>query len=193
MFTGLVEIAGVVEDAKKSGDRLRLRVRVPWEDLVEGESVAVDGVCLTAVNVNQREASFDVVGETLKRTTLGTREPGDPLNLERALRAGDRFGGHFVTGHIDGVGRVEHVTREGGDLLYTFSAPKELMREIAEKGSIAVDGISLTVMAVDKSGFTCTIIPHTMEHSTLGDRGVGDAVNLETDVLAKYARRAAGK
>jgi riboflavin synthase len=193
MFTGLIQCIGMVTTTDMQAGRLRLGIALPPENMqgiTIGESIAIDGVCLTVVSVNEGVCEFDVVGETLKKTSLRTAKVEYPVNAERALKAGDMMGGHFVTGHIDGLGRVEKVEREGGDLLYTFHAPPELMPEIASKGSIAINGISLTVLQVFESGFTCTIIPHTLNATTLGDKTPGDLVNLETDVLAKYARRA---
>ncbi len=193
MFTGLIQCIGMVTSTDMQAGRLRLGIALPPENMqgiTIGESIAIDGVCLTVASVNEGVCEFDVVGETLKKTSLRTAKVEYPVNAERALRAGDPMGGHFVTGHIDGLGRVEKVEREGGDLLYTFHSPPELMPEIAAKGSIAINGISLTVLQVLESGFTCTIIPHTLNATTLGDKTPGDLVNLETDVLAKYARRA---
>ncbi len=194
MFTGLIQCIGMVTSTDMQAGRLRLGIALPPDNIqgvTIGESIAIDGVCLTVVSVNEGICEFDVVGETLKKTSLRTAKVEYAVNAERALKAGDMMGGHFVTGHIDGLGRVEKVEREGGDLLYTFHAPPELMPEIAPKGSIAINGISLTVLAVLENGFTCTIIPHTLNATTLGDKTPGDLVNLETDVLAKYARRAA--
>ncbi|MCE9581950.1 MAG: riboflavin synthase [Planctomycetes bacterium] len=194
MFTGLIQCVGVVTATEMAAGRLRLSIALPPENMMGitiGESIAIDGVCLTVVSVNDGVCQFDVVGETLKKTTLRTAKVEHPINAERALRAGDPMGGHFVTGHIDGLGRVEKIEREGGDLLFTFYAPPELLPEVAAKGSVAVNGISLTVLSTVPGGFTCTIIPHTLNATTLGDKTPGDLVNLETDVLAKYVRRAA--
>ncbi|NUN48796.1 MAG: riboflavin synthase [Candidatus Brocadiae bacterium] len=193
MFTGLIQAVGFVVSAQRSAGQLRLGIGIEVlpPDLKIGESFAVDGVCLTAVDLKDHIVEFDVVGETLKKTTLRQARQEGRVNLERALRADERLGGHFVTGHVDAIGRVEKIEREGGDLLWTFHAPAELMPEIAPKGSIAVDGISLTVVGVVADGFTVTIIPHTLNATTLGDKTPGDLVNLETDVLAKYVRRAA--
>jgi len=193
MFTGLIESIGTVRKALHAEGRLRLHVALPgkaWKGVTVGESIAIDGVCLTVTQCRGGVAVFDVVGETLKRTTLGTLQTGGKINLERAMRSGDRLGGHFVTGHVDGLGRIRKITKAGGDLLFEFSAPASLMPEIGEKGSVAVDGISLTVVSVLRGGFTVTIIPHTLEATTLGGKAVKDPVNLESDVLAKYVRRA---
>jgi len=192
MFTGLIQCVGVVTSVDMAAGRLRLGVALPpdnMQGIAIGESIAIDGVCLTVVSVNEGSCEFDVVGETLRKTTLRSAKVENPVNAERALRVGDLMGGHFVTGHIDGLGRVEKVEREGGDLLYTFHAPPELLPEIAPKGSISINGISLTVVDVVDHAFTCTVIPHTLNATTLGDKSPGDLVNLETDVLAKYVRR----
>lgn len=193
MFTGLIQCVGAVTATEMAAGRLRLSVALPPENMTGitiGESIAIDGVCLTVVNVVDGICEFDVVGETLKKTTLRTAKVEHPVNAERSLRVGDLMGGHFVTGHIDGLGRIVRIEREGGDLLFSFYAPPELLAEIAAKGSIAVNGISLTVLSTVPTGFTCTIIPHTLNATTLGDKTPGDLVNLETDVLAKYVRRA---
>lgn len=194
MFTGLIQCVGMVTSVEMQAGRLRLGIALPpgnFQGVAVGESIAVDGVCLTVVAVGENAVEFDVVGETLKKTTLRTAKLEYQVNIERALKAGDMMGGHFVSGHIDGLGRIEKVERDAGDLLYTFHAPEDLMPEIAPKGSIAINGISLTVVKVLDGAFTCTIIPHTLNATTLGDKTPGDLVNLETDILAKYARRGA--
>jgi len=177
VFTGIVREVGRVE----SFDGHRLVVAGELR-AAEGDSVAVDGVCLTAVD--GMRLVFDVVDETLSRTTLGTLKAGDRVNLEPALRAGDPLGGHIVQGHVDGIGRV----REVGDLVWV-DAPADLLRYCVEKGSITVDGVSLTVAAVDEQGFGVALVPHTLEVTTLGGLTPGDAVNLEVDVLAKYVEK----
>jgi riboflavin synthase len=181
VFTGIVREVGRVA----SFDGSRLVVDAEQTQAAEGDSVAIDGVCLTVVGNGQ--LAFDVVGETLARTTLGALKTGDTVNLEPALRAGEPLGGHYVQGHVDGVGRVR---RMGGDGELTwFDAPPELVRHIVVKGSIAVDGVSLTVAALDDQGFAVALIPHTLAATTLGGLAPGDPVNLETDVLAKYVER----
>jgi len=177
VFTGIVREVGRVE----SFDGHRLVVAAQTR-AAEGDSVSVDGVCLTAVD--GMRLVFDVVDETLSRTTLGTLKAGDRVNLEPALRAGDPLGGHIVQGHVDGIGRV----REVGDLVWV-DAPADLLRYCVEKGSITVDGVSLTVAAVDEQGFGVALVPHTLEVTTLGGLAPGDAVNLEVDVLAKYVEK----
>jgi riboflavin synthase len=178
MFTGIVREVGRVV----SFDGSRLVVDAATTAAL-GDSVAIDGVCLTVADGGGALA-FDVVPETIARTTLGRLSAGDAVNVEPALRAGEPLGGHIVQGHIDGVGRV----RELGDLVW-FDPPPELLRYVAEKGSIAVDGVSLTVAAVDDLGFAVALVPHTLEATTLGALAPGDDVNLETDVLAKYVER----
>jgi riboflavin synthase len=177
MFTGIVREVGRV--VSFDGGRL---VVAAESTAAAGDSVAVDGVCLTVVDGSG--LAFDVVSETLARTTLGGLEAGDGVNIEPALRAGDPLGGHYVQGHVDGVGRV----RSLGEPVW-FDAPAELLRYLVEKGSIAVDGVSLTVAAVDDGGFAVALIPHTLAETTLGGLAPGDGVNLETDVLAKYVER----
>jgi riboflavin synthase len=178
MFTGIVREVGRVT----AFDGSRLVVDAATTAAL-GDSVAIDGVCLTVVDGGGGLA-FDVVPETIARTTLGRLRAGDAVNVEPALRAGEPLGGHVVQGHVDGVGRV----RELGDLVW-FDAPPELLRYVAEKGSIAVDGVSLTVAAVDDRGFAVALVPHTLEATTLGALAPGDDVNLEADVLAKYVER----
>jgi riboflavin synthase len=180
MFTGIVREVGRV--ASFDGSRLVVDAET---QAAEGDSVAVDGVCLTVVG--DGKLAFDVVPETLARTTLGGLSPGDGVNVEPALRAGEPLGGHYVQGHVDGVGRLRAIGEDGEHTW--FDAPPELARHIVEKGSIAVDGVSLTIAAVDDQGFAVALIPHTLAATTLGSLGPGDAVNLETDVLAKYVEK----
>jgi riboflavin synthase len=184
VFTGLVrEVGGVV-----GFDGGRLTVSAPGvaSDARVGDSVSVDGVCLTVVARDDSTLSFDAVPETLGRTSLGGLGPGSRVNLEPALRAGEPLGGHYVQGHVDGVGTVRSVRPEGEGKRMAFGAPAELLRYVVEKGSIAVQGTSLTVAAVDGAGFEVALIPHTLEATTLGALEPGDHVNVETDVLAKY-------
>ena len=187
MFTGIVREVGRVAVAERRGDTLRIEVDAPGTAAATavGDSVAVAGVCLTAVEVTHGRLAFDAVGETLARTNLGGLAPGTPVNLEPALRAGEPLGGHYVQGHVDDVGRVRST---GGDLTW-FDAPPGLLPQIVEKGSVAVDGTSLTVAALDDAGFAVALIPHTLAATTLGGLAPGDPVNLETDVLAKYVEK----
>ena len=159
------------------------------QDAAAGDSVAIDGVCLTVVAAGAGTLAFDVVPETFTRTALGALTPGSAVNLEPALRAGDALGGHYVQGHVDGVGAVRSVETEGEGKRVWFDAPADVLRYVVEKGSIAVQGTSLTVAALDDGGFAVALIPHTLEATTLGTLVTGDRVNLEADVLAKYVEK----
>lgn len=154
-----------------------------------GDSVAVSGVCLTVTRLDGGAAAFDLSGETLSRTTLGQLKAGDAVNLERALRADSRMGGHFVQGHVDGVGKIRGIERSRAGWTFEFEAPQGLLAQIVEKGSVAVDGISLTAASLTARGFTVAVIPHTFENTTLGKKKTGDAVNVEADILGKYVRQ----
>jgi riboflavin synthase len=191
LFTGIIQATGRIERRGTSGGGARLVVatRRPLPRLALGESIAVDGACLTVTARRDRRFTVDVSPETLRRTTLGDLPPGTRVNLERALRMGDRMGGHLVQGHVDGVGRLETIRRDGEWLLYRFRAPRILVPYLVEKGSIAVDGVSLTVFACRGPSFTVALIPHTVEQTTLGERKAGDRVNLEADVLLKQIER----
>ena len=182
MFTGIVEEMGEVESL--ADGRVRIAARKVLDDAHIGDSIAVDGCCITVVAQGEGWWEADLSDETLKRTTLGARKPGDGVNLERPVRVQDRLGGHIVQGHVDGVGVV---TRPAPDLAVRM--PRELLRYIVVKGSITVDGVSLTVVDVTDEGFTVAVIPHTMEVTTLGRRAAGDKVNLEVDVTVKYVER----
>lgn len=198
MFTGIVEEAGVVESIQPSARAIQLAVRSKAcaRGLKIGDSLAVNGCCLTVVTIESRSkhkmVHFDLLRETWERTNLQFARVGSLVNLERALRANGRLDGHFVTGHVDGVGKIVRWERAGRDHVLDIAAPPELMRYIVLKGSTGVDGISLTVAAVHKKGFRVWIIPHTYDVTALRERSVGDAVNLETDLLAKYVERFAG-
>ncbi len=192
MFTGLVAGTGTVEslDPDDDGNGARLRVRTALApELGPGDSVAVNGVCLTAVEPDGDGFSADVMAETLRRSSLGPLGEGDSVNLELPLRAGDRLGGHIVQGHVDGTGAVESVRDEGLARVVRVAAPAELLRYVVEKGSIAVDGVSLTVSAVDTEAFEVSLIPETLERTTLGAAQPGRTLNLEVDVLAKYVEK----
>jgi riboflavin synthase len=186
MFTGIVEAAGRVRAIRRTSKGLRLEVTGPWRVPI-GSSVAVSGVCLTSVA--DKGLAFDVIPETLKRTTLGRLKPGARVNLERALAAGARLDGHIVQGHVDGTGVVESLSRKGGAVTLAVRPPEALADQIVAKGSIAVDGVSLTVVEWNEGKFTVALIPTTLRLTTLGRLRKGDKVNLETDVLAKYARK----
>jgi riboflavin synthase len=184
MFTGIVEELGVLTSSQHSDGQARLRIEASrvLEGTQVGDSISVNGCCLTVVEMGPGWWAADAVAETLSRTSLGALRPGDAVNLERALRVGDRLGGHLVQGHVDGVGTVTGPAPE-----LVISAPEGVRRYLVEKGSVTVDGVSLTVVAVTPGGFSVALIPHTMEVTTLGRREAGDLVNLEVDVIAKYA------
>ncbi len=194
MFTGIVEELGEVVALDPGADSARLTLRGPLvtSDATHGASIAVNGVCLTVVEHGDGEFTVDVMAETLSRSSLGALQPGDRVNLERAMAASSRFGGHVVQGHVDGTATI--LERVPGDRweVVRFSLPTDLARYVVEKGSITVDGVSLTVASVDDDTFTVSLIPTTLELTTLGHKGVGDPVNLEVDVLAKYVERLLG-
>lgn len=186
MFTGIVQELGTVVSA---APRLVLDAPGIAADAAVGDSVSVDGCCLTVTAVDGAQLSFDAVPETLRRTTLGALAEGAPVNLEPALRAGDRMGGHWVQGHVDAVGVLASAEPEGDAINMTFTAPDAVLRYVIEKGSICVNGISLTVTAFDEQGFSVSIIPHTLEVTTLGSIVPGGRVNLESDLVGKYVER----
>ncbi|RMH08592.1 MAG: riboflavin synthase [Nitrospirae bacterium] len=191
MFSGLVEEMGAVKtvDRTLGGTKLSVLASVVLEDLRVGDSVNVSGVCVTAVHVDEEGFSIDLSTETLKKTTLGLLQVGDPVNLERALKLHERIGGHLVTGHVDGVGVIRTRRQEENTILMTIEAPSELLRYCLPKGSITVDGVSLTINAVTEKAFDVAIIPHTAQVTTLGLKGPGEQVNLETDLIGKYVER----
>ncbi len=184
MFTGIVEEVGVV--AKISDIGMTVRATKVTEDLKLGESIAVNGACLTAVSFDRTEFSVDLSPETMRRTSLDQLSVGGPVNLERALLASDRMGGHIMQGHVDGTGRVMSTKRDGDSTVFRIRVPKRLQRYIVEKGFVAVDGISLTVVKRGASSFTLAVIPYTLKNTNLASLSVGDRVNLEADILAKY-------
>lgn len=188
MFTGLVDEGGAIVSVRpaEAGARLLIGALAVLDGLEVGDSVAVNGACLTAVEVQPDGFAVDAVAETLRRTTLGRLTIGDRVNLERPMRLGDRLDGHLVQGHVDGVGRVEGARPEGESTVLEITAPADLLRYVVEKGSIAVDGVSLTVAGRSAEGFSVALIPHTMAVTTLGPQAVGRDVNLEVDVVAKY-------
>jgi riboflavin synthase len=193
MFTGIVRERGRVVAAERNGTGMRLRISAPETAAGTGigDSVSVAGCCLTAVAVEDGELAFDAVGETLSRTNLAGLEAGAAVNVEPALRAGDPLGGHYVQGHVDGVARVRAHERDGGGSRLWLDLPQELLRYCVEKGSLAVDGVSLTVAEVDGSGVAIALVPHTLEATTLGGLEPDGEVNVEVDVLAKYVERLA--
>lgn len=191
MFTGLVESEGIITRVERvSGGGLRLEVYAPefGRDMSIGDSIAVDGVCLTVVKFIRGAFIADVSQETLERSTLGTIRQSDKVNLERALRLSDRLGGHIVTGHIDAVGTLVMRHAAGNSTVYQFSAPPAVMEYVVPKGSIAIDGISLTVAQVRDDSFVASVIPHTEQSTTLGSKPTGSRVNLEVDMMAKYVK-----
>ena len=195
MFTGIVQAVGRVARLEPRGGDVRLHVDTAGLDLADvqlGDSIAVSGVCLTAVTLEPHGFGADVSNETLSLTTLGQLKAGDPVNLEKALRLADRLGGHLVSGHVDGLGKVISVTPDGRSQRWTFEVPANLARYIAAKGSICIDGTSLTVNEVAGARFGVNLIPHTVAHTTFHAKRAGDAVNLEVDVIARYVERLVG-
>ena len=188
MFTGIIEETGKIRAVERGrhSSVLSIGAAAILSDLKIGDSVAVSGVCLTATTVDSGGFTADVMHETLNRSTLGALTAGDVVNLERAMPADGRFGGHIVSGHIDGVGKITAIRRDDNAVWFTVEAPQTLRRYIVEKGSIAIDGISLTVAAADAHTFAVSVIPHTLRVTALGARRVGSGVNLETDIIGKY-------
>jgi riboflavin synthase len=191
MFTGIIEEIGTVSFIRKSAKSARLSIEgsLIFDDVKLGDSVAVNGVCLTVAELTGNVFTADVMNETFSRTNLGNLPPGGKVNLERAMPAGGRFGGHIVSGHIDGVGRIVKMERDDNAVWVTVSVPQNILKGIVEKGSVAIDGISLTVARVTESNFAVSVIPHTGSATTLLDKRVGDTVNLENDIVGKYIER----
>ncbi len=191
MFTGLVETLGEITAVKNTGSGIRLSVRpLSGFELKTGDSVSVNGVCLTVTRITGgQEFAFDVSPETMRSTNLGELKTGGRVNLERALRLSDRLGGHIVTGHVDNVGTITGKKPVGEYTFYTFESPADILKYIVKKGSVAVDGISLTVVDIDGRSFSTAIIPHTLTATNLGDKGVGARVNLEVDIIGKYVEK----
>ncbi len=191
MFTGIIEEIGILKEVKKGAQSALLTIQgsVIFDDLGIGDSVAVNGVCLTAAGLSSHTFRADVMHETLNRSGLGKLHPGDFVNLERAMAADGRFGGHIVSGHIDGIGKITSVVRDDNAIWYTIAAEDRILRYIVEKGSIAVDGISLTVASVDNTEFRISAIPHTVKSTILSYKKAGDIVNLENDMMGKYVER----
>jgi riboflavin synthase len=192
MFTGIIQSVGRIERLEPRGGDVRLVVdttELDLSDVQQGDSIAVSGVCLTAVTLEARGFSADVSNETLSLTTLGKLKAGDPVNLEKALRLADRLGGHLVSGHVDGLGKVVSITPDGRSQRWTFEVSTALARYIAAKGSVCIDGTSLTVNEVAGQRFGVNLIPHTVEHTAFHARRVGDAVNIEVDVIARYVEQ----
>lgn len=191
MFTGLVEEVGKIGAVKKGAHSAVLTIRASkiLEGIKIGDSISVNGICLTVVAFDRQSFSADVMHETLNRSSLSRLHVGSLVNLERAMPADGRFGGHIVAGHVDGVGTIESITRDDNAVWYKIGAAPEVLRYIIEKGSIAVDGISLTVARVDDRSFSVSVIPHTLSVTALSDRKVGDPVNLENDMIGKYVEK----
>jgi len=191
MFTGIIEEMGAVTAVEKTltGMKLRILASTIMDDLKVGDSVSVNGACLTVVSVGQQEFTVDISAETLSVTSLGSLTTGAPVNLERAMKIHQRIGGHLVAGHVDAMGMIRSRRQEGNTLLLTIEAPKEILRYCIQKGSITVDGISLTINELTDRSFDVAIIPHTAKVTTLGLKQVGDTVNLESDLIGKYVER----
>ncbi len=191
MFSGIVETIGTMITVEQTvdGAKLTLSSNLPTAEVSLGESICINGACMTVTAIGDTELSFDVSAESLRRTNLGELQPGHVVNLERSLRMNDRLSGHIVSGHVDGVGRVSSIQPEGDSFLYTFEIPAELGRYLVEKGSVAVDGVSLTVFRCQPTSFTCAIIPHTYEVTTLHARKPGGKVNIECDMQGKYIEK----
>lgn len=191
MFTGIIEEVGTVKAVQKGSGSSFIKIQASkiFEDMHLGDSIAVNGVCLTVTEFNNNIFRADVMNETLCRSSLGQLKNGSPVNLERAMAANGRFGGHIVSGHIDGTGTISKIENDGIAVWYTISAPHDIIRYIVEKGSIAIDGISLTVAKVTDDTFSVSIIPHTAEQTILSTKKIGDVVNLENDIVGKYVEK----
>lgn len=191
MFTGIIEEIGTVKNIQKGSKNACVEIGAShiMDDVRVGDSIAVNGVCLTATSVSDKGFTADVMAETLRRSSLGSLVKGSKVNLERAMLAGGRFGGHIVSGHIDGTGVISDLTKEGNAIWVSIKADSSILKLIIEKGSIAIDGISLTVAYVDNDIFKVSIIPHTQDETTLTSKKVGDIVNLENDVVGKYVEK----
>lgn len=191
MFTGIIEEVGTVKEIHRSGNNsfIRIQAEKVLSDVHLGDSIAVNGVCLTVTKHDGNIFQADVMNETLNRSSLGKLHSGSPVNLERAMSANGRFGGHIVAGHIDGTGTISDIKNDGIAVWYTINADSGIMRYIVEKGSIAIDGISLTVADVGKNNFSVSVIPHTSGQTILSTKKTGDIVNLENDIIGKYVER----
>lgn len=194
MFTGIIEEVGKVQSIRKGRDSAAVLIgaRTILEGIRPGDSIAVNGVCLTVTSFSQSGFTADVMHETLNRSSLGSLRAGSPVNLERAMPANGRFGGHIVSGHIDGTGTISAITKDDNAVWYTVKTGPHILRYIIEKGSVAIDGVSLTVAKVHNDGFSVSIIPHTAAQTILSEKRIGDVVNLENDCIAKYVERLLG-
>jgi len=191
MFTGLIEAICTVKSVRRSAPAMHLTIDLGKlaDETRIGDSMAINGVCLTIAELRGNLATFDVSGETLTKSTLGRLKPASPVNAERAMKATDRFGGHFVAGHIDGTATIKAIEKAGQFANIKFTADPELLNQMVVKGSVAVDGISLTIADMDQNGFSAAIIPKTLEKTTLGTAKIGDMVNIETDIIVKTIRK----
>ncbi len=191
MFTGIIEHLGKVTQIKKQADSAVIVVDIAQmsKDVNSGDSIAINGACLTVTHIKGSEVSFDVSTETLSKTTIGELKASDRVNVESSLRIGDKLGGHFVTGHVDGVGAINRKESETGQCTMWFSVSKELANMMIKKGSVAVDGISLTIVELEEKTFSVALIPYTLEETSLGFKKVGQKVNIETDMLGKWVKR----
>ena len=194
MFTGLIEDLGTVREFRQGAESIRLTVGtgIPMAELQLGESIAVNGICLTVISFGGGVFTADVSPETLDRTSLGGLAPGARVNLERALRLSDRLGGHLVSGHVDALATITERRRDANAIRFTFALPEAVNRYLVEKGSVAIDGISLTINAVADQTFSVAVIPHTLEMTTLKEKSVGARVNIEVDIIGKYVERLMG-
>jgi len=191
MFTGIIEgLGSIVMFDKKTSNRSAAKMKIKLDKIAKGlkvgDSVAINGVCLTAVNISKGITEFEMIGETIKKTNLGSLERGDQVNIERSLKVGERLEEHFVLGHVDGVGIISKIEKQTNQVQIWIKIPKELSKHVIKKGSITVDGISLTIVDKLKDQFSVSIIPHTMQVTNLGYKKIGDKVNIETDILGKY-------
>lgn len=195
MFTGIVEEKGVISRLALTGSsgEITIRAKKVLEATKLGDSIAVNGICLTVTEMGEDYFKADVMAETVRRSSLGRLSAGDSVNLERAMSADGRFGGHIVSGHIDGTGIIDSIIREENAVWYTIIPPEKMLDEIVEKGSVSLDGISLTVAYVDDRCFKVSVIPHTARETILAGKAVGDTVNIETDIIAKYIAKILGK
>ena len=195
MFTGIVEEKGVISRLALTGSsgEITIRAKKVLEATKLGDSIAVNGICLTVTEMGEDYFKADVMAETVRRSSLGRLSAGDSVNLERAMSADGRFGGHIVSGHIDGTGIIDSIIREENAVWYTIIPPEKMLDEIVEKGSVSLDGISLTVAYVDDRCFKVSVIPHTSRETILAGKAVGDTVNIETDIIAKYIAKILGK
>lgn len=191
MFTGIIEELGIVKSIRSQSGGMRLSIfgKVVLDGMKIGDSISINGACLTVVEISNSIFSADVSRETLDKSNLGKLRVGDKVNLERPMRLSDRLGGHLVAGHVDAVGVIRGIVKKGDASIFTFEAPPEVLRYLIYKGSVAIDGISLTVNEIQGNRFTVTIIPHTLQMTTLGFRKIGDPVNLEADLIGKYVEK----